>query len=575
VTGVVVDRDVVVPMRDGTRLVADVYRPADNNRHPVLVHRMRISKSSGGPVFGGMVNPVEAASRGYATMIQEIRGRGKSEGEAHPFRFDVDDGYDTVEWAAEQPWSDGRVGVYGSSGMGITAWQAVIAAPPHLSAAAIYSSASNFHEGWAYTGGALELGWTLWWNISAVTSLLTRDSLPDDVRARIEQLARRFATDPNALVRHTPLRTTLDGLSETWDEWLDHPAYDAYWKAIDINVHADRVTVPVLQMAAWGDIFLKGQLDAYQSILHKAPEPARSEQRLLIGPWDHEAYLGMAPSKNGDLEFGSDAISTAIVTTETLQWFDRWLRGINENDPPKVRYFVTGSNRWTSASQWPPPHNDLIYYLHSAGHANTAAGDGRLSLEPALAEPADTFAYDPADPVPTQGGRSMMLTFGRGGVRDQSKVEQRPDVLCYTSDPFEAPVDVIGPARLVLIAASSAVDTDFVAKLIDVYPDGYAANMAEGVIRARYRNSREVDELLVPDKPTELVIDLWGLAHTFLYGHRVRLEISSSNFPRFDRNLNVASQPCDAALGDAVIATQSVYHDAAHPSRLILARPAS
>lgn len=567
---VLVSRDVDVPMRDGVDLAADVYRPAGEGRWPVLLHRLRVSKSKGGIVGGLMINPLEAARQGYAVVIQDIRGRYASEGLLYPFVNEANDGYDSVEWAAGQPWSNGDVGIYGSSYMGVTTWQTVLAQPPHLRAAVAYVTGADYHEGWTYSGGALELGWSLWWTWSLLADTLGRPELTGTAAEKVARLVRDFSFDPWPLVRRTPLRQALDGLAPYWDEWLDHPAYDEFWERFDVVAHADRVSVPVLQVAAIADQFYKGHIDAYRAVTDKAQPAARESHRLVIGPWDHEAYTGMFPSRNGDIECGPEAVSNEVLSRLTFDWFSRWLKQETVPEMPRVRYFMTGDFEWRDSADWPPPCRSVAYYLHSAGQANSRLGDGSLSTEAPGAEPADSYAYDPADPVPTVGGRVLMPAFGTGGARNQAQVELREDILCYTTPLLASRLSVAGPVTLKLYIASSAVDTDYTAKLVDVYPDGFCANIAEGILRARYRDSRSEQRLLSPGEPTELTVDLWDACHSFLPGHRVRLEVSSSNFPRFDRNFNVAATPATVALEDGQVAIQQVFHDAARPSCLLL-----
>ena len=567
---VLVTQDVMVPMRDGVRLGADLYRPAGEGPWPALVHRLRVSKANAGRVGGLMISPLEAARRGYAVVVQDIRGRYLSEGELYPFVNEAADGFDTVEWAAGQPWCNGDVGIYGSSYMGVTAWQTVIAQPPHLRAAVTYVTGADYHDSWTYSGGALELGWSLWWTWSLLADTLGRPELQGPAAERVARVVRDFAYDPWPLVRRTPLREALEGLAPYWDEWLDHPAYDAFWERFDVAAHADRVTVPVLQVAAIADQFYRGHVDAFRAIRDRAPAAAREGQRLVVGPWDHDAYTGMFPSRNGDIECGPEAVSNEILSRLTFDWFDRWLKGGGAPDTARVRYFVTGDFEWREASDWPPPHEVVAYYLHSGGAANSRLGDGTLTAREPGAEPPDAYAYDPADPVPSVGGRVLMPAFGPGGARDQSQVELREDVLCYTTPLLAAPLSLTGPVRAELHAISSAVDTDFTAKLVDVHPDGTCLNIAEGIQRARYRRSRSEAELLAPGEPFQLTVDLWDVCHTFRAGHRLRLEVSSSNFPRFDRNMNVAATPATVALEDAEVAIQQVLHEPGHASRLLL-----
>lgn len=570
---VVIERDVLVPMRDGTRLAADIYRPEDNARHPVLVQRIPYNKSSLSYVGGLIFSPIEAAERGYVVVVQDTRGRFNSEGHWRPFFDEANDGYDTVEWAAQQPWSNGNVGVYGSSYMGVTALQAAVAAPPHLKAVLAYLTGSNYHEGWTYSGGAFELGFNFWWAGYFCWNALSRLSDAATKRQAAQELV-QLHSQQERFIRHLPLKEigVFEKLAPYWREWLDHPTYDEYWQAIDVARRARATRAPVLHVTGWYDNFLKGHLALAEALQSHPDAEIRANHRFIVGPWDHEAYMTTRLSAAGERDFGPSAIGGApMMAPIAFQWFDRWLKG--ELTPianaAPVRYFVMGDDTWQESSSWPPPHTPVRYYLHSAGRANSRFGDGVLTTDsPAGAEPPDSYVYDPNDPVPSVGGRTLHPNFGLGGVADQSRVEERGDVLVYTSAHLTRPLTIAGPVTVTLYVASSAPDTDFTAKLVDVQPDGYCANIAEGILRARYRNGPDREELLEPGKVYELTIDLWAVAHTFRPGHRIRLEVSSSNFPRFDRNLNNVVRPGEGGPADVRTATQWVLHDAERPSHV-------
>jgi len=335
--------------------------------------------------------------------------------------------------------------------------------------------------------------------------------------------------------------------------------------------HAERIKVPILHLSAWYDTCMKGHMDLNAALQERGDEKVRDQHRLIIGPTDHSAYYNKRPSCAGERDFGPEALTGPdVLAAMVFEWFDHWLRGEEQTLMPDnmVRYYQMGENAWKETGSWPPPHTMRPYYLHSTGHANSRLGDGALNAEPPRTEPPDSYVYDPLDPVPTTGGRSMIDV--PTGVENQAIVEERQDVLVYTSPCIAEPLALTGPVSLTLHASSDAPDTDFTAKLVDVEPDGYCANIAEGIIRARYRNDREKEEFLEPGKVTEFTIDLWDIAHTFEPGHRIRLEISSSNFPRFDRNLNSHVTPALGSADDVRKAVQQVYHDAPHPSRLNL-----
>ncbi len=568
-TTVRVERDIMVAMRDGVRLATDIYRPDDNAPHPVLVHRIPYSKSNAWFVGGLIFNPLDAVERGYVVLVQDTRGRFKSEGTWEPFMNEGVDGFDTVEWAATQPWSNGNVGVYGSSYMGVTTIQALIAAPPHLKAALAYMTGSNYQNGWTYSGGAFELGFNVWWTNFLAWDTLGRLNVSDVTRQEMIMRLAAATADPWAAARYLPLSEMpayQGGVASYWQDWIQHPVRGEYWARVDASAKADMIQAPLLQIAAWYDDFLRGQMELHTRI------QGQPHHRIVIGPWDHEAYLTVRLSTAGQRDFGPTAISGPTIAADlAFQWFDHWLAGKEAPllKTPRVRYFAMGENVWRDTDTWPPPATPTRYYLHSGGGANTRHGDGTLTTEPPAAEPRDSYRYDPADPVPSVGGRTLHPPFGPGGVQNQAGVEERRDVLVYTAAPLTDPLTIAGPVSVSLFATSSAPDTDFTAKLVDVAPDGYCANIAEGIIRARYR-SGEAEQLLNPGQVTGFQIDLWDVAHTFLPGHRIRLEISSSNFPRFDRNLNSAVRPELASSSDQQVAEQQMCHEARYPSHILL-----
>ena len=575
---VLVERNVMAPMRDGVRLAADIYRPNDDEQYPVLVHRIPYNKSIAQNIGSQMVNPVVAAEHGYVVVVQDCRGCFESEGIMTLYVDEQEDGYDTVEWAAVQPWSNGKVGIYGSSYMGVTTLQATAAAPPHLEAAMAYLTAANLYDGWVYSGGALELGFNLGYTQGRAMPAMVRMGVDADRQRALRRQMAECAADRVAFLRTLPL-SEAPVLRERdilpyWHDFIDHDTYDDYWKHLDVAARAGEITVPVMQIAGWYDQFLKGHLDLNLALQQHPDERVRDSHRFVIGPWDHNSYMGYNLSRAGDREFGGRALSgVAVVSDILLQWFDHWLKG--EDTPlmsqPRARYFLMGDeNVWKEADTWPPPSSPTNWYLHSGGHANSRFGDGALSTDPPSAELPDSYRYDPEDPVPTIGGRTFATVTGSGGVRDQSELETRDDVLVYTSALLLAPLTIAGNITVDLSITSSAPDTDFTAKLVDVEPGGYCAVVADGILRARFRNSFEEPEFLEPGEVAELTIDLWDVAYTFKQGHALRLEISSSNFPRFSRNLNSKVRPEFGGPEDMRVAIQQVFHDTQRPSRLTL-----
>lgn len=571
---ITVTRDVMVEMRDGVTLATDIYRPTGAENCPTIVHRNPYDKSSGGSVAGLMVNPLDAVQAGFAVVVQDTRGRFKSEGEWVPFENEAEDGHDTIEWAADQPWSNGRIGIYGASYHGVTTTQAITAKPPSLDAAIAYLTGANYHDGWTYSGGAFELGFNLWWVMYLAADTTQKLDIPPDERDDAFGDLMALTANPEEAAWGTPLRDNpvFDHPAAAYtQDWFDHPEYDDYWRSIDVTQHLTDIDIPVLHVSGWYDLFLRGHLDFYDGLATAGTDRARDEQRFIIGPWDHEAYTTTTPDRAGDRVFGYEAAGgRALMSDITLSWFGHWLGNADDPELPPVRYYQMGANEWRDADEWPPDHTPTDYYLESGGDANTRFGDGRLTQTRPGTRGVDSYEYDPLDPVPSCGGRSLHPNITEPGIQDRAAVETRNDVLVYTSERLTSSLDIAGPVDVTLHAASSAPDTDFTATLVDVEPDGYCAPIAEGIIRARYRNSITDPEFMMPGEVAEFHIDLRATAHTFDVGHRIRLEVSSSNFPRFDRNPNVAAPVADVDIADATTATQNVYHTPERPSRLTL-----
>ena len=574
---ILIEKDVMVRMRDGVALATDVYRPDDGQKHPVLVMKSPYDKDDFWVVHELICSPLEGAVRNYAMVIASDRGRFKSEG-IWRFGHEGVDAYDMVEWAAAQDWSDGNVGLYGNCALGYAPWFGAIEQPPHLKAIFSYVSNANFHEGWTYTtGGAFNLGFNLPWVGFIGTDTLSRMGLPPGeladllaTLAEVSNLGNTPAETAARLPRHLPLvdlpaATRLD----YWHEWLVHPSYDKFWQDRDGVALADRIQVPVLHATGWYDICAKGHVKMQHALMTHPDERVRRESRFVVGPWDHSAYYNHRETFSGERDFGV-ATGPRWLAPMIFEWFDHWLKGKDATFMPgesKVHYFQMGENVWKDAEEWPPAHTKVEYHLHSRGRANSRFGDGALSLEAPDTEPVDSYVYDPLDPVVSVGGQTMMMT---SGVWDQAASEERQDILVYTTPRLASPVAIAGPVTVTLFAASDAPDTDFTAKLVDVEPDGYCANITEGIVRARYRHGTDREEFLNPGEVTEFEIELYDTAHTFLEGHCIRLEIASSNFPVFDRNLNSRVTPALGTAEDARKAAQQVFHDADRPSRLIL-----
>jgi putative CocE/NonD family hydrolase len=534
--------DVMVAMRDSVKLATNVFRPSAEGAYPVILMRSPYGKP--GADWGEAARYTRA---GYVMVVQDCRGRGASEGTWDPFRYDVQDGLDTQQWIVQQPWASGDIGTAGGSYVGWTQWASaadnssrVKAMVPIVPFADIYPQ--------AYPGGAFQLALLFGWG-SAVGGLnLTPNQLTE-------------------AYRHLPL--------QNWDsqfgrdvfflgQWIEHPTYDDYWRQRGIQFRFDQVTVPILNIGGWYDIFSKTTIDMVDRVRAESKNRlARRNQYVVMGPWGH----GVGGSRTGQLDFGSSA--TMDVGELQFKWFEYWLRGqeTGVEDWPAYLLFVMGENRWRGENEWPLKRTRFTpFYLSSAGQANTRQGNGHLTDQPPGDQPADSFVYDPNDPVPTVGGNN--LVGAPVGPYDQSELEQRQDVLVYTSEPMKEPLEVTGPVKMVLYASTTATDTDFTAKLVDVHPDGRAMNLCDGIVRARYRQPDKPPELVKPSDVYRFEIDLWVTSNVFLPGHRVRVEVSSSNFPRFDRNPN-SGKPFGTDT-DLLAATQTIYHDARRSSHIVL-----
>lgn len=541
----VVERDVPVAMRDGTKLATHVFRPRGEGRYPVVLMRSPYGKPDEN---NGDVKRYVAA--GYAYVVQDCRGRGKSEGTWDPFHYDPADGFDTQEWIGQQPWCNGQIGTTGGSYVGWTQWASAPRASRYLKAMVPIVPFGDVHSDIAYPGGAMQLALLMGWGSAVGGVPLTPDKL-------------------QAAYRHLPLRTfgtQFDKEVPYLNDWVAHPEYDDYWKQRGIDRrHAD-VTAPSLNIGGWYDIFSKTTIDLMDRVRESSHErTARRNQFVIMGPWAH----GVGVRKVGELDFGAQA--QLDIGDYQFRWFEYWLRGreTGVQEWPAYYLFVMGRNEWRGEHEWPLARTQFTpYYLHSQGHANTLHGDGTLSaMQPADDEQPDTFSYDGDEPVPTLGGNN--LVGAPIGPFDQTSAEERQDVLVYSTEPLEQEVEITGPIRLILHAASSASDTDFTAKLVDVHPDGKAYHLCDGIVRARYRHGTDRPaKLLEPGQHERFEIDLWVTSNVFLAGHRIRVEVSSSNFPRFDRNPN-SGKPFGTDT-ELLPATQTVFHDSDRPSHLVL-----
>ncbi|MBM3140557.1 MAG: CocE/NonD family hydrolase [Chloroflexi bacterium] len=562
--GLVYEEFVPVPMRDGTLLAASVTRPAGAGPFPTVLTRTPYDRTN------QRANGEAWARAGYAFVRQDVRGRFDSQGEFWPFRDDPADGFDTIEWLAAQPWCDGRIGTTGASHVGTVQYLAAPTRPPHLVAAIPEFAPASVYDRWWYHGGAFRLGFNLAW-----IALLAQDNLRHfparmaELNAAREQLwvtpERMRSLEPMPFFREwTPRDLSLvDGVfGNDWiARFMEHREYGEFWRPVDFTAQHAEMETPMLHIGGWHDTFCQGTVDSYVGMrAHARTAEARAAQRLIMGPWRH---VNWGERGVGELDFGEGLLEVSPFETRR-RWFDRWLRGdaaAGGNEPP-VLIFVMGENRWRAEEEWPLARAEAVpFYL---------LPDGALGTRPPVHERALTFRYDPNHPVPTIGGCEW-VNFPCGPF-DQRVLDSRPDVLRFQTAPLDEDVEVTGQVFAHLLVSSSAPDTDLTAKLIDVHTDGRAFNVCDGIARVRHRRSREHPALLARGERDEVVVDLWSTSNLFRRGHRIRLDVSSSNFPRFAPNANTTAPAYSAPLGreERAVAENTVHLGGERGSRIVL-----
>ncbi len=574
-TEILVQQSVPAETRDGATLLSNVYRPADDGVYPVLLTRTPYGKDQ--PYNATYFDPVKAARNGYIVVVQDVRGRYASEGKFTPFVREYEDGYDTVEWAAQLPGSGGQVGMFGLSYFGKTQWHAAVMQPPALASMAPGITWGNHLNGINMRGGAQEVGLNQSW---AQTGLA------------LNVLFRKYRGDPEQLGQKLPalvgsIDTLLagggydvlpltdlldpDGLVPFARGGFTRTVDDPAWEYLNIDGKYDHVRAPTFHIGGWYDCFIGETLRQYEAMKEQSAQRGMRSPRLLIGPWTH----GMFGSTVGELDFGVGSTGLFLnyrenLTDRHLRWFDATLKGeeVALEDTPPIEVFVMGENRWRGYDEWPVPGSREEHWYLQEG--------GGLSRQEPEQSPPDEYDYDPEDPVPTLGGAVLLPSILGSGPRDQRKVEERPDVLTYTSEVLQKSYTVLGPVHAILYAASSAPDTDFIVRLVDVYPDGRAIGVTDGIIRASARESYPAPGVVDPVEPSpiepgeayEYAIDLWATGLSFLAGHRIRVEVTSSSFPRWGRNLNTGES--SATSTRTQVAHQRIFHDPDHPSHVTL-----
>ena len=563
-----IERGVPMEVRDGTILRGDICRLNDNQKRPAILMRTRYDRlwwESGDFVFMPVIQSVMA---GFVMIFQNVRGSYDSEGVQRlddPFlTVEGPDGYDSIEWIASQPWCDGNVGMAGGSFLGPVQWAAAKENPPHLKAIAPWISGSGMLP--SRLNGVFNLGLQIGHLVLDGLNLADRLEKQGKDVSMMRQLINRGNTNPDEIYNFLPLKdvpqANFDTIREFWQHSVLNP--EIKLETVEARPSYERITVPCCHISGWYDFFTSGVFQSFNSMREKGgSQLARRGQHIMMGPWLHSG-----PSRNGEvgeIHFGQAASALGSQIAQfNLNFFNKYLRGI-DIDLPAVRYFVMGRNIWKNAAAWPLPEtNWQRFFLHSRGRANTSAGDGLLSRNEPDSEPTDTFFYDPHFPVPSTGCRGHGMVGFSASPKDQSIIERRQDVLCYTTPELKEEIEITGPLELHLFASTSARDTDFTAKLVDVYPDGHAYNVADGIIRARYRKSILKAEFVNPAEVNEYVINLENTSQLFKKGHSIRIDISSSNFPEYERNMNTGNPPGEDARG--ITARQGIYHQTDFPS---------
>ena len=542
--------DVKVPMRDGVELSADLYLPRGAGKVPTVLMRTPYGNNAEPMIEKGR----RLADDGYACVIQDCRGRWDSDGDYYPFVPDGADGFDTQEWIGRQEWSDGKIGMAGGSYGGATQWLSAPHGSGFLTCMAPRVICCDYFSGLVYPGGALQLNVLMTWGMR--THGRTAQSI------EFQNWTEAFRFLPLVEVDSAAGRD-----QEFWRDWIKHSAYDEYWEQTDDEKRWDQIRVPAFNMGGWYDLYAPQTFTNFNGLRRCGGSAEARQSKIVVGPWPHA--LSTSP-RTGDVDFG--AHSMVDLESLELRWFDYWLRGIDNGvvDEPPLRLFIMGVNEWRDESEWPLARTEWQdWYLSSGGRANSLLGDGVLTTVAPGDQSADGFVYDPRFPVQTHGGNNCCSPhIVPWGPYDQRPVEMRSDVLCYTSAPLESDLEVTGPIEVLLHAATDGRDTDWTAKLVDVRPTGYAVNLCDGILRARYRDSLSDPSLLEPGRVYAYTIDAGVTGNVFRKGHCIRLEISSSNFPRFDRNPNTGNPiGMDAEMRAA---GQTVHHSRACPSHLRL-----
>ena len=534
--------DVKVPMRDGVDLSADIYLPVGGAAGPYPAVLARTPYDNQHPVY--VADARHLAEHGYVVVLQDVRGRGDSPGDWIPFRNEGPDGYDTVEWLASQPWCTGRVGTFGGSYSGWAQWALAREKPPSLHTMVSTAAAGAWMQELPWHNGVLMLVTLGWLNLAAGRSVQNPELIDDWPE----------------VFRHLPVREMDAALGRdlnTWRDWVDHATLDDYWRELRLDDDFAHIDLPALHITGWYDADQPGALYFHHGM--SSSSTRSDDQFLVIGPWNH-AGTRVPSRQTAGVDFGSDAEMN--MRELHRQWFDRWLKDVPDNPlPHRVRLFLTGDNRWYDAPAWPAAGaEDARWYLRSSGHANTMAGDGRLDVvPPESVETADSYTYDPSDPVPAVVDENFYAANAVETPLDRRFQHRRDDVLVYTGSPSDADVVLAGIPRVHLHAATDGPDTDWFFSVHDVSPTGSSMQLSEGRLRARFRESLEYEQLLEPGQTYEFTIAGTAIGHVLRAGHRLRLAVTSSDFPTWDRNPNTGG-PIGTGT-DHRVAVNTVRHE--------------
>lgn len=584
----VIEQKIMLPMRDGVRLATDIYRPKTEEPVPIIFSRTPYnfnywSRDDMKKYTFYLARKV--VKKGYAFVVQNERGRYFSEGQWEILGAPRTDGYDAIKWLSEQSWSNGKVGLMGCSST--AEWQMGVAAldPPGLAAivpmgfgAGVGRVGEFYEQGSWYRGGVPQMLMTAWlYDYGFIQTCKWRPSFPSDIpQEDLVAVSRYFDLAPeipevdwSEALWHLPLMDiikNLQGPGSNWDEMIKRKPNDPAWYKGGLFHDDMELNVPGLWLISWYDISVSPNLALYNHVRNTARDP----QVAVVSPVTHCAFGSeteetiIGERNVGDARFDYDAL--------VYGWFDYWLKG-EDNDiiteTPKVQYYTMGLNKWRSSVTWPPKNAEMVtIYLSSKGSANSLFGDGKLTVDPPGPEDnPDAFTYDPAYPVPLHGGGFCCLGDEyRPGSLDQHQLETRHDILVYSTDPLKKGVEITGPVEITLYVSSDVKDTDFTVKLIDVYPDGKAYNLDETIQRVRYRKGYDKEVFMERGKVYELPVSSMSTSNYFAPGHRIRIEVSSSNFPHFARNLNTGGNNYDES--DWVVAHNKVHHSADYPSQI-------